>query len=325
MARHNLILGNDRAFTGTYAGFGDARVDDRQAPRDPYGGAQGYASPQYGQQAQYDASNPYDQAPRYGQQAQYGQQAPRREDLEAMYARPSASGHDTGRMTMRDALNAITATLGVIVLVGAAVMAAPIALGLALGEQGSQLGYSLAMLATVVGLVGGLVLGLVNAFKKKPSALLVLGYAVFEGLLLGGISTSFEMMYPGIVLQAVMGTLAVAVTVLVLFRVGVLRTSPRLTKIFMVAMLAYLGFCLVNIGMLIVTGTDLRSGMLGLAIGALAVLMASYSLVMDFEDVQRGVANGVPRVFAWRCAFGLAATLVWMYIEILRILSIFRD
>lgn len=321
MSRHNPILGNDRAFTGTYAGFDGGRVDDRQAPRDPYGGAQGYASPQYGQSAQYGQPA----QGQHGQATEYGQQAPRREDLEAMYARPSATGYDTGRMTMRDALNAITATLGVIVLVAAAVMAAPIALGLALGTQGAELGYGLAMIATLVGLVGGLVLGLVNAFKKQPSAFLVLAYAVFEGLLLGGISTSFEVIYPGIVLQAVMGTLAVATTILVLFRVGVLRTSPRLTKIFMVAMLAYLGFCLVNIGMLAITGTDLRSGMLGLAIGALAVLMASYSLVMDFEDVQRGVSNGVPRVFAWRCAFGLAATLVWMYIEILRIFSIFRD
>lgn len=304
MARHNIVLGNDRAFTGTYAGFGNgARVDDRQQ-QDPYGSQTGYAQPQYGQQA--PAS---------------------RESLEAMYARPAATGHDTGRMTMRDALNAITVTLGIIIVVGFAVGLAPLALGAALGEQGRSLGMLIAMGSMVIGLIGGMILGLVNAFKRQPSAVLVLAYAAFEGLLLGGISTVIDAGIdgPSVALQAVLGTLVVAGSVLVLFRMGVLRTSPRLTKIFMVAMVAYILFGLVNIGLAIFAGVDLRHGMLGIVIGALAILMASYSLVMDFEDVQNGVSNGVPRVFAWRCAFGLAATLVWMYLEILRILSIFRS
>lgn len=309
MARHNIVLGNDRAFTGTYAGFGDgARVDDRQQ-QDPYGSQTGYAQPQY-------------------DQPQYGQQAPAsRESLEAMYARPSASGHDTGRMTMRDALNAITATLGIIIVVGFAVGLAPLALGAALGEQGTSLGMLIAMGSFVIGMIGGVVLGLVNAFKRQPSAILVLAYALFQGLALGGISTLIDAGIdgPSVALQAVLGTLVVAGSVLVLFRMGVLRTSPRLTKIFMVAMVAYLVFGLVNIGLMIFTGVSLHDGMLGIVIGALAILMASYSLVMDFEDVQNGVNNGVPRVFAWRCAFGLAATLVWMYLEILRLISIFRS
>lgn len=309
MARHNIVLGNDRAFTGTYAGFGDGRrVDDRQQA-DPYGSPAGHAQPQY------------------GQGGPYGQQAPSPESLEAMYARPAATGHDTGRMTMRDALNAITATLGIIIVVGFAVGLSPIVLQAALGSQGAELGMLVAMGSLVIGLVGGTILGLVNAFKRQPSAILVLAYAVFEGLLLGGLSTLIDAGIPGqsVALQAVLGTLVVAGTVLVLFRMGVLRTSPRLTKIFMVAMVAYLLFGLVNIGLMLFTGVSLRDGMLGVAIGALAILMASYSLVMDFEDVQNGVNNGIPRVFAWRCAFGLAATLVWMYIEILRILSIFRS
>ncbi len=181
--------------------------------------------------------------------------------------------------------------------------------------------------ATIIGLIGGLITSLVNIFKKTPpSPVLVLAYALFfEGLLLGGISGSMEIIYPGIALQAVVGTLAVAGTVLVLFRVGVLRTSPVLTKIFMVAMIAYLIFGLVNIGYLLFTGgQSLRDGVIGLVIGGLAVVMASYSLVMDFEDVQRAANAGVPRVYAWRCAFGLAVTLVWLYIEILRIIAIFR-
>ena len=125
-------------------------------------------------------------------------------------------------------------------------------------------------------------------------------------------------------MQAVVGTLAVAATVLVLFRVGILRTSPRLNKIFFVAMVAYLLFGLVNIGYLLLSGQSLRDGVLGLVIGGLAVVMASYSLVMDFEDVQRSVEAGTPRKYAWRLGFGIAVTMVWLYVEVLRILMILR-
>lgn len=163
-----------------------------------------------------------------------------------------------------------------------------------------------------------------NIFKKQPSPIAVIAYAVFEGLFLGGISGTMEYFYPGIALQAVVGTLAVAGTVLVLFRVGVLRTSPRLTKIFTVAMVAYMLFMLVNIGLMLVTGTSLRDGVLGLIIGGLAVVMASYSLVMDFEAVQHSSEAGVPRKYAWRLAFGVAVTMVWLYVEVLRILMILR-
>lgn len=302
MAHHNIVFGKDKALTqggGQYAPSPDFSSD---FPTSGQGAPQG----QYGQQTA--------QAP--------GQQAP---DLESLYARPAATGHDTGRMTMRDALNAITATLGVTIVLGVVFCLLPVALGVVGGYEGEQLGNGIAIGAMVVGFLGGFVLAMVNSFKKKPSAPLVLAYAALEGAALGGFSSMMERVYPGIALQAVLGTLAVATTVLVLFRLGVLRTSPVLTKIFAVAMVAYLLFCLVNVGLMLFTGTNLREGMLGLVIGALAVVMAAYSLVMDFEDVQRGVRAGVARNYAWRCAFGITVTLVWMYIEILRILSILRN
>ncbi|UEJ82158.1 Bax inhibitor-1/YccA family protein [Brachybacterium halotolerans subsp. kimchii] len=296
MAHHNIVFGKDKALAqgqGQYAASPDFRSD----------------FPATGQGTQQTQQAP-------------GQQAP---DLESLYARPAATGHDTGRMTMRDALNAITATLGVTIVFGVVFCLLPVALGVVGGTEGEKLGYGIAIGAMVVGFLGGFVLAMVNSFKKRPSAVLVLAYAALEGAALGGFSAMMERVYPGIALQAVLGTLAVATTVLVLFRIGVLRTSPVLTKIFAVAMVAYLLFCLVNIGLMLVTGTDLRSGLLGLVIGALAVVMAAYSLVMDFEDVQRGVRAGVDRSYAWRCAFGITVTLVWMYIEILRILSILRN
>ncbi|HJC70859.1 Bax inhibitor-1/YccA family protein [Brachybacterium sp. EE-P12] len=295
MARHNIVFGRDQAVQQ---------------------GGSAYSGPRFGQAAQTGPAPDTQWSSGFGQQG--GDQ------LEAMYARPAATGHDTGRMTMRDALNAITATLGVIIVVGFAVAMTPLALGLVAGEAGLQAGLALAGVATLVGVIGGLVASLVNIFKKQPSTIAVLVYAVFEGLFLGGISGTMEYIYPGIALQAVIGTLAVAGTVLVLFHLGILRTSPALTKIFLVAMVAYLIFGIVNIGYLLLTGTSLREGVVGLIIGGLAVVMASYSLVMDFEDVQRSAQAGVPRKYAWRLAFGIAVTMVWLYVEVLRILMILR-
>jgi uncharacterized YccA/Bax inhibitor family protein len=293
MARHNVIFGRDQAVQqGSHSGpqFGTS----------PQGGARG--------QTQWSS----------GFEQQGGDQ------LEAMYARPAATGHDTGRMTMRDALNAITATLGVIIIIGTVVAISPYVLGFVGGETGLQLGLLLTGVATVIGVVGGLVTGLINAFKKVPSAALVLLYALFEGLLLGGISGAMEYVYPGIALQAVTGTLLVAGTVLLFQHLGILRTSPAMNRIIAIAMVAYLIFGLVNIGFLLISGISLREGWVGLAIGGLAIVMASYCLVGDFEDVKASVNGGVPRVYAWRCAFGIAVSMVWLYIEILRIIAILR-
>ncbi len=312
MARHNIVFGRDEAVQ------------------------RGSAAPQYGMPAadtqwsgSFDASQ--GQRPQYGQsqwgQGQYSQPFAGQghtDNLEAMYARPAATSHDTGMMTMRDALNAITATMAVIIVVGSAVAFAPAALGLVAGEDGANIGYFLAMCAMGIGLIGGLVFALINTFKRQPSMILTLLYAVFEGLALGGMSGLMEAVYPGIALQAVLATFSVAAVVFGLTQLGVLRTSPVLNKIFVFAMLAYLLFGLVNIGFLLITGTSLRDGLIGLAIGGIAVCMASYSLVMDIEDVKRAASGYTPRKYAWRCAFGVAVTLVWMYIEILRILAILR-
>lgn len=330
MARHNLILGNDKAFReSAYAGFDrSAGVDDRRQ--------YGYGAPQAGQsapQSGYGAPQQgYGVPQQYGQpQRGFGRSAPSRDDLESMYARPSATGHDTGRMTMRDALNAITATIGVVMVVGFAVGLLPAVLSVVMGPDGESIGLMAQMGALLVGALVGLVLGFVNAFMRMPSPILVLAYAVFQGMFLGGFSGLIDRQFAeqtggaSLALQAVIATFAVAGTVLVLYRMGILRTSPRLTKIFMVAMIGYLVFSIVNIGVVFLTGGSLRDGVLGLVVGAFAVILASYSLVMDFEDVSNGVRNGVPRRLAWRCAFGIAATLIWMYVEILRILAILRN
>lgn len=188
----------------------------------------------------------------------------------------------------------------------------------------------------LVGAIAGLVLGLVNAFKREPSPVLIFLYSAAQGLFLGGISMFFEQQWPGIVVQAVLGTLSVFFVTLLLFRSGKVRTSPRATKIFMVAMVGYLVFVLVEfvLSLFRVPGFDSMFGArdillfgwlpLGVVVGLLAVLLAAYSLVMDFEFVKNGVENRVPRKYGWSAAFGLMVTLIWLYVEILRIIAIVR-
>jgi len=230
------------------------------------------------------------------------------ESLQAMYNAPSASAADTGRMTYEDTINKAIGLFAVL-LVGAAV------------------GWLVPGLA-IVGAIVGLVLGLVNSFKRQPSVPLIVAYAAFEGLFVGGISRIFDARWNGIAVQAVLATLVVVGVVLALFRSGKIRASAKATKIFMIAMVSYLVFSLANFGLVafgvLDTPFGLRAGVLGLVIGALAVLMASYSLVLDFDFIQRGVRSGAPRKLGWQAAFGLMVTVVWLYVEILRILAILR-
>lgn len=186
---------------------------------------------------------------------------------------------------------------------------------------------------TMPGLLVGLVLGLVNSFKRSPSPALILIYGAAEGLFLGGVSAAFEAFYGGIVVQAVLATLCVFVATLVLFATGVVRASARATKILMIAMGGYLLFSLVNLGVMVFGGAsgnpwglngsvEIFGIPLGVLIGVLAVLMAAYSLVLDFDYIAQGVRNGAPKRFAWQAAFGLVVTLVWLYVEFLRLFAI---
>jgi uncharacterized YccA/Bax inhibitor family protein len=235
------------------------------------------------------------------------------ESLQAMYNAPSATAVDTGRMTYEDTITKTTGLFAVL-LVGAAV------------------GWLVPGLA-IIGALVGFVLGLVNSFKRSPSVPLIVAYAAFEGLFVGGISQILDSALPGVAVQAVLATLVVVGVVLALFRSGKIRASARATKIFMIAMVSYLVFSLVNFGLVAFGAIDNPFGVrgfeifgipLGVVIGLLAVLMASYSLVLDFDFIQRGVQSGAPRKLGWQAAFGLMVTVVWLYVELLRIFAILR-
>lgn len=230
--------------------------------------------------------------------------------LEQMYASPTATPRDTGRMTYDDVIVKTGGLLAVLVVVAAATWA--IAPGL-----------------WIIGAIVGLVLGLVNAFKKNPSPVLITLYAVAQGVFLGGISSFYEAAYDGIVTQAVLGTVSVFAAALFLFRSGKVRVTPKFRRAVLIGMAGYLLYSLVNVGLMLfgVGGGEygpLRSDGLGVIVGLVAVGLAAASFVMDFDAVKRGVEQGVPAKFAWAAAFGLLVTLVWLYLELLRLLAILR-
>ena len=287
----------------------------------------GYGRPaqsDYGQQG-YGFGQPPQAG--YGQppQAGYGQVSPEQlAGLESQYGAPSATNVDRGRMTYDDVVVRTAGMFAIILGVGA------VSWMLATNPATMSLGF----LAMIVGCIGALILGLVNSFKKEPSPVLIMLYAVCEGAMLGAFSGVMELAAPGIVIQATLATCATFAVMLCAYKFAGFRVSGRFARIMLIAMGGYLLFSVVNFT-LMVTGVinqpwGLRSvevfGIpLGLIIGLVAVALAAFSLAMDFEDIQRGVERGLPTKYAWAGAFGLVVTLVWLYLEFLRILAILSD
>ncbi|TFH52778.1 Bax inhibitor-1/YccA family protein [Actinomyces viscosus] len=299
-----------------------ARVGGSAPTRTPngYPTMPGYqAGQQYGQTSQV--------ANRYGQATGYGQVSPEQmAGLEAQYQAPSATNADMRRMTYDDVIIRTGGMFAVILVMGA--------LSWNLVTSTDESTAALGGMAMLAGIFGSLVLGIVNSFKRDPSPALILAYAAFEGLLLGGLSGFMEARYEGIVVQAVLATLATFGAMLAAYSYGGFRVQGRFRRVVVVATLGYAIFCLINLG-LSMTGLaggawGLRSmtvmGIpLGIPLGILAVVLASLFLAIDFESIENGVRNGLPQRYAWAAAFGLVVTIVWLYVEFLRLLSYFRD
>ncbi|MCK0117870.1 Bax inhibitor-1/YccA family protein [Isoptericola sp. S6320L] len=247
-----------------------------------------------------------------GQAGRFGAQAADAASLQNMYNAPSATPVDTKRLTYTDVIMKTAGLLSLLVVVAA--------VSWSLTETIPSL--------WIIGMVVGLVLGLVNAFKKNPSPLLITLYTVAQGLFLGGISRYYESWYDGVVLQAVLATLSVFAVALALFSSGKVRVTPKFTRFLLIGMIGYLVFSLVNVVLVwtgVLEGWGMRGGTLGIIVGLFAVVLASMSLIVDFDSIKRGVEQGVPAKFAWSAAFGLLVTLIWLYLEILRLLAIFRE
>jgi uncharacterized YccA/Bax inhibitor family protein len=232
--------------------------------------------------------------------------------FEDSYAGPSATPLETGRMTIDDVVTKTGLLLAVLVVTA----------GLAW-----KLNLSSGIL--MAGVIVGFILAMVNTFSKAVQPVLVVAYAICEGLVVGVISHLYNNLYNGIVSQAIIGTVAAFGGILFLYSSGKLRATPRFTKMLMGAAI---GYFILGIASLIASFAGVGNGMgfygvhgIGLLLAVGGVALASFFFVLDFDQIQKGVQAGVPERESWRASFGLLVTLVWLYLEILRLLSILRQ
>jgi uncharacterized YccA/Bax inhibitor family protein len=213
-------------------------------------------------------------------------------------------------MTMDDVVMRTGMTLGTVVVGAALAWIAEMPLGLALA----------------CGLVA-MVLGLVQAFKRKASPALILAYAAFEGLFLGALSGAVNEQFAGAPMQAVLGTMAVFAGVLIAYKSRLIRVNQRFYRYVMAAAIGFVLLTAVNLLFMAFGGGDglgFRSGGLGILFGVVGIILGAAFLALDFKQVEDGIAYGAPREESWLAAFGLTMTLVWIYLELLRLISILR-
>lgn len=176
----------------------------------------------------------------------------------------------------------------------------------------------------LLGVIGGLITALVTVFKKSWAPVTAPLYAAFEGLALGGISAMFEARYPGIVSQAVFLTFGTLAALLIAYRSGWIRATENFKLgvvaatggIFFVYLISFvLGFFGVDIPLIHGSGT------FGILFSLFVVVIAALNLVLDFDFIEEGAEQGAPKYMEWYAAFGLLVTLIWLYLEILRLLA----
>jgi uncharacterized YccA/Bax inhibitor family protein len=234
---------------------------------------------------------------------------------------------DQGRMTIDTVVQKTGITLGVVVLVAAATW-------FMTGDIETQAQLNTLYFISLAGAIGGFALAMVNSFKKVVSPGLVLVYALLQGVFVGAFSKALETAFVdpnnpaqgGLVVGAVAGTIAAVAGTLAAYKLFNIRVGARFYKWVIAA----------GMGFLAVTFLDVILGMFGNAIGfngfgPLGLIMSVVGLglgvlflILDFDQVERGIAAGLPERESWRAAFGLTATIVFIYIEILRILAILR-
>lgn len=283
--------------SGGHAGFGGTQQPQAGNPyaayaNNPYAGQQTAGQP--GQPA--PAGAPFGTPPFGPAPAPAPQQAPH-----------------AGRMTMDDVVSRTGMTVGMVVVTAAIAWITDLALPFAFGA----------------GLVA-MVLAFVQSFKRKPAPALILAYAALEGLFLGALSNFIDTRYAhGAAMQAVLGTMAVFATVLVLYKTRVIRVTRRFYRFVLAAAIGFVALMAVNLlcSVLGVNGGEglgFRSGGLGILFGVIGVVLGALFLALDFKQVEDGIAYGAPREESWLAAFGLTLTLVWIYLEFLRLIAILQ-
>lgn len=220
-------------------------------------------------------------------------------------------------MTFDDVVTKTAVTMAVLVLTAAA----------AWFVVPAQLYFPALVLSGLVGFV----VVLIVSFRRNISPGLVMVYAAIEGIFIGMISKVFENLYEGIVAQAAIATFFAAGATLAAYKFFNIRVTAKFTKIVVISTIAFAVLMLANFVFSLATGgPGLRGGIVGpvspLAVGIslIAIVLAVLNLVLDFDYIERGVALGAPARESWRGAFGLTVTMVWLYVEMLRLLSYLR-
>ncbi|MFH8800648.1 Bax inhibitor-1/YccA family protein [Streptomyces sp. NPDC017936] len=263
-------------------------------------------------------ANPYAQGDPYAQQAgnPYAQNPYAQQGVGV----PPQAPATPGAMTMDDVVARTATTLGTVV-----VTAVLSWLLLPVDEGNLNKSYGIAVGAGLVAMV----LALVQSFKRRPSPALIMSYAALEGVFLGVISSAVSTyIADGVVAQAVLGTMAVFAGVLVAYKAGWIRVNRRFYGFVMAAALGFVLLMAVNLLFTVFGGGDglgFRSGALGIVFGVIGIILGACFLALDFKQVEDGIAYGAPREEAWLAAFGLTLTLVWIYMEFLRLLSILNS
>jgi uncharacterized YccA/Bax inhibitor family protein len=180
--------------------------------------------------------------------------------------------------------------------------------------------------------MGGFIIGficvLVASFKPHTAKITAPIYALAEGVVLGAISRAYSEEYNGIVVQAVGATLGVFVVMLLLYRSGVVRVTDKFRRVVMGATLGLLGFYLISFVISRIAGEPSffsNASPMSIAFSVFVAGLAATHLALDFDMIERGVANKLPAHMEWFCALGVTVTLVWLYLEILRLLAKLRD
>jgi uncharacterized YccA/Bax inhibitor family protein len=250
--------------------------------------------------------------PNGGGYASFGTATPDASQLNQMYNAPAYT--PPRYMTLDDVVVRTAATVGMVFLGGAFswVVLKP------------DTAFALALPALLVGFI----LAMVISFRQVTNPAAILTYAAVEGIFLGAVSEAFNLRWPGIVIQAVVGTGGVFAGMLVVYKTGAIRVTPRFQRWVVGALIGVVVLMLVNLIASLITpgGLGLRDGgPTAIVFSLVCIGVAAFSFLLDFDMVDQAVRRGAPERFAWYAAFGLTVTLIWLYIEILRLLSYFRN
>ncbi len=295
-SRNPIIRRAEEQYAKDYSGPGFASVDNQPGQQQPH-------PQQAAPQAAAGVAPP--QGPQAGSAAALGD----------MYAAPARAGASGPAMTIHDVIMKTSLSFGILFV-------------------GAIFGWLTATSMPYVWIVAALIglgLAMVNIFKKQISPILVMAYALVEGVFLGGIS-SFYQGYGeangsgNLVLTAVVATFTVFAVMLTLYTTRIIKVTGRFKKVMMVALISYVVFALASfVASMFGVGGGFGFfgvGIMGIAFSLFAVCLASFCLMLDFDAIEEGMRYGVPERESWRMAFGLMVTLVWLYLEILRLLAI---